>query len=40
MELEILTEAEAATKPVGLGRSPPNALPDPVYVYKCNVSIL
>lgn len=29
MELELLTEKEAATYPVGLGRNPPNALPEP-----------
>lgn len=29
LELEVLTEKEAATYPVGLGRNPPNALPEP-----------
>uniref|UniRef100_A0A1A9ZTS0 C2 domain-containing protein n=1 Tax=Glossina pallidipes TaxID=7398 RepID=A0A1A9ZTS0_GLOPL len=32
LELEIATEAEAASYPVGLGRSPPHALPEPMYI--------
>ena len=32
MELEILTDAEAASNPAGLGRNPPNALAKPMYV--------
>lgn len=32
LEMEVLTAADAEHKPVGIGRHPPHALPDPEYV--------